>query len=152
MTWNATYSRNDHEGERGSTTVRIPTVTAANFDTMTGLIDDLNVEVETLCLGSPVVLSYGSTVYTNPSNTKDANNLAQVENKWLVRYHDNVTFELGSSELPCADLSLLPLNEEFLDLTAAPASDFVTAYEAVVISRKGNAVTVDSIQFVGRTR
>jgi len=54
--------------------------------------------------------------------------------------------------LPTADLSVLPNNSEFLDLTGGVGLALKDAFEAVVRSpgNGANAVTLDSVQFVGR--
>ena len=84
----------------------------------------------------------GAVNITNPE--------AQRENKWLVRYHDTAG-ALYSIEIPTAKLSLLDAGTEFLDLTGTEAAAFVTAFQAGAVSpTDGSAVTVDSIQFVGR--
>lgn len=89
--------------------------------------------------------------------TKDAgtagpssNPLAQREIKWLVRAVDNVNGKNVQLEIPTADLSLLSGGSDFLDLGGTEAAALVTALEANVLSVDGNAISVSSIQFVGR--
>lgn len=76
--------------------------------------------------------------------------LAHREIKYLVRYSDNVTGKIYRAEIPCADLSLLDGDTDFLSLSSTEGAAFVTAFEANCLSEVGNAVTVQSIQFVGR--
>lgn len=77
---------------------------------------------------------------------------AQVEVKWLCRYHDAVTLKNRTLELPCADLSLLAGGSEFLDLGAGVGATLKTEFEATVEDPDtGNAVVLDSLQFVGRS-
>lgn len=89
--------------------------------------------------------------------TKDAgtagpssNPLAQREIKWLVRAVDDVNGKNVQIEIPTADLSLLTGGNDFLDLGGTEAAALVTALEANVLSVDGNAISVSSIQFVGR--
>lgn len=83
-----------------------------------------------------------------------ASQAAQRESKWLGRYHDTVTNKKYQFEVPTADLvgvALLPLSD-FADLTAAPMSTFVSAFNGFARSpdSDANAVVLDSMQFVGR--
>lgn len=79
-----------------------------------------------------------------------ASSYAQRENKWLVRAVDTVNARNVQIEIPCADLSLLTGGQDFLDLGGTAAAALVAAIEANVLSQDGNAVSVSSIQFVGR--
>lgn len=79
-----------------------------------------------------------------------ASPLAQRENKWLVRATDDVNARNVQIEIPCADLTLLSGGQDFLDLSGTEAAALVTAIEANVLSQDGNAISVASIQFVGR--
>lgn len=90
-------------------------------------------------------------------STKDAGTagpaaspLAQRENKWLVRGVDSVNGRNVQIEIPCADLTLLTGGQDFLDLGGTEAAALVAALEANVESQDGNAITVSTIQFVGR--
>jgi hypothetical protein len=127
----------------------ISTLTAGNFVAVTGAVSTLLTATLGITIGSQAaarteaVSQVSAVVNTNPQ--------AQRENKWLVRYHDSNSTKF-SLEIPCADLSLLSLGTEFLDLTVTAVASFVTAFEAVVKSPDDPtlSVTVDSIQFVGR--
>jgi hypothetical protein len=83
------------------------------------------------------------------SQAPPASKLAQREIKWLARYTDNV---LGTSyrfEIPCADLNLLG-SSDMLDLTAGAGLALKNAFESAAKSKFGNAVTLQSVEFVGR--
>jgi len=135
--------------EKSSWSVWIPTLTAANIVAVTGAVSTLYSAVLDITLGSQAASNIlaVSTAATLANN----NPLAQRENKWLVRYRDadNTPF---SVEIPTADLSLLTLGSEFADLTTTEMAAFVAAFEAVVKSPDDPtlAVTVNSVQFVGR--
>jgi len=76
---------------------------------------------------------------------------AQRETKWLVRYHDANTFEKGTLEVPCADLTKLDSADRGrADLTDSDVAAFVTALEAYMVGPGGNAIEVDEIVHVGR--
>ncbi len=75
---------------------------------------------------------------------------AQRENRFRVFYQDTVTLKKYHLDLPCADLSVMPSGSDLLDISAAPATDFITPFEAHAVSELGNAVTVLAIQYVGK--
>jgi len=135
--------------EKSTWSLWIANLTAANFTAQQGLITDLYTATLDMVLGAQsgsselAVSSQSAVVVTDP--------LAQRENKWLVRYHDDDGTKF-TVEIPTAKLSLLTLNNEFLDLTGLVAAAYVSAFEAVVKSPDDPTlgVTVDSIQFVGR--
>lgn len=80
-----------------------------------------------------------------------ANQFAQREIKWLVKATDNVTGKNVTFSLPCADLDQLVAGSELLDIgVGTPGETLVNAINAIVLSDVGNAITVNSIQHVGR--
>lgn len=80
-----------------------------------------------------------------------ANAFAQREIKWLVRYTDTVTGKKYRCELPTADLALVVAGSDQMDVGVGTAGEtLVNALEANGLSQDGNAITIDSIQFVGR--
>jgi len=136
--------------EKSSWAVWATTLSAANFTAQTGLAAALWTAALDITLGSQssTRLLAASTL----SAVENTNPLAQRENKWLVRYHDTAGTKF-TVEIPTADLSLLTLGTEFLNLDdSGPIAAFVTAFEAYAKSPDDPtlSVTVDSIQFVGR--
>lgn len=76
---------------------------------------------------------------------------AQRELKWLVSYHDAVTLDKHSLEIPCADANLIAGNTTNMDLAAGAGLAFLTAFEAHCIAPiTGNAVELDSVELIGR--
>jgi len=124
-------------------------LSAANFTAQQGLISALYTATLDLTLGSQAATS--ELAVSTQSAVENTNPLAQRENKWLVRYHDSGGTKF-TVEIPTADLSLLTTGTEFLDLAGTEAAAYKTAFEAVVKSPDDPtlAVTLDSIQFVGR--
>jgi len=153
--WSTTYADNtvksNGEPETTSTSIPITTLTAANVVAQAALIADLNTAIEALVLGHQVAQQ---TVFDRPVYEKIPadSNLAQRENKWLVRYHGATTFQKFQVTIGTADLSLLPDGSEFLDLTDGEGLAFKTAFQAIAKSPNNGAenTVVDSIQFVGR--
>ena len=89
---------------------------------------------------------------TRISNQPAASDLAQRENKWLVRYEDTVTFDVGTFTIPCADLAGVTMiaNTDRADLTAEPMLSLVNIVNAQVLSKAGNPVSVIEVKYVGR--
>lgn len=76
---------------------------------------------------------------------------AQREDKWFVRYQDNVNFSIHNYEIPGADRSIgmIP-GTDLLDLTGTEALALIAASNALVLSPDGNATTILDVTFVGR--
>lgn len=138
-------------GEKSTWSVWGATLTAGNIVAQSGLASALRTAALAITRGGEASsrLLASSTL----STVAITDPLAQRENKWLVRYHDNVDGAKFRVEIPTADLSLLDAGNEFLNLDdSGPVAAFVTAFQDYVVSPDDptHAVTVDSIQFVGR--
>jgi hypothetical protein len=140
-------------GTPESTNWRVPvaTLTAANLVAKTALIQALIDAVADLTLGnvgSNEVVQDRDIVSVAPA----ASQLAQRENKLLLRYSDGATLQKFSVSIGTFDLSALPLHSEFLDLTAGEGLALKTAFDAIVVNptASANPVTLNSAQFVGR--
>jgi len=88
--------------------------------------------------------------HNNISSARPGSVAAQNENRWLVRDTDTAGNNYRHY-IPCAKLSLLASGTEFLDIDTALSvgNVFRLAWELFVVSKAGNPVTVDSVQFVG---
>lgn len=76
---------------------------------------------------------------------------AQIELKWLLQYHDAVTLDEHTLEVPCADASLLSAGTENMDLGAGAGATLKTEFEATAIAPvTGNAVVLDEAVLIGR--
>jgi hypothetical protein len=78
---------------------------------------------------------------------------AQREIKMLVRYTDVTSGKLYRVTYPTLDLSiagLLTPGTDYLNRETTEVAAFESAFEAYVSSPEGNAVAIQSIQFVGR--
>jgi len=153
--WTNTLSDNTRKsnGEPEVTTLRVPiiTLTPANVAATETLTGNLATAIAAITLGAnnQRALTYNVTQFEKiPAATPQA----QRENKWLVRFHDDTTFQKSTVSIGTADLAELAGNSEFLVLTAGNGLAFKTAFEAVVVSPydSANGVIVDSVQFVGR--
>lgn len=138
--------------ESGSVKFDITTLTAGNLAAVELLLVDLVAAIDDIQIGNvaktAIVLSE-----TIVSDERAASQLAQRENKLMLRYHDAVTPGWKyTRSVPCFDLTTLPDGGEFLDLTAGLGLALKDAFEAVVVSFNdaSHAVVLDSAQFVGR--
>lgn len=148
--WGASYL--DASADPASNTqIAITTLTAGNVAAQQALIATLESAQNAIILGTEVKTDLSFARVKNGAS-RPANVLAQRENKWVVRYHDATTFQKFRVELPTADLSLLPLNSDFVDISTGLMGTYVTAFEAVAKSPADptHSVVVDSVQFVGR--
>jgi hypothetical protein len=148
----ATVTFIDHDGERSSVSVRGTALTSVNYDAQEALWDTLRAAIGALTDGANVAVhTFGNFEKLQISNS--SSEWCQRENKWLVQYHDQVTLDRYTIEIPCADLENHldandPVHADIGD--AAQVDAFITAFEAYVLSKAGNAVTVDEITAVGR--
>lgn len=76
---------------------------------------------------------------------------AQKEMKWLCRINDATLGKTYRFEIPTADFDALPVNSDFLDLTAGVGLALKTAFDAIGQSSYGNGATLISVELVGRT-
>jgi len=140
----------DYDGERSTVSIHTTPLTAANFDAQVALQDAFVVALSEMTLGNRGNWAYGNRRLL--SNTKASLTTAQRESKWLIQWHDNVTLDKGTTEIPCANSAMLdPDDRKHANIGDSGNVDaFVTAFEAVALSKLGNAITVDEITHVGR--
>lgn len=130
-------------------------VSTSNF-TVDNAISDANITVVVNAVDGITVDGRQTAVLVQETE-KDAgisgkatSPLAQREIKWLARYVDDTTNTLYQLEIPCADLSLLSGDTDFLSLGSGAGLAFKTAFDAQQLSPVGNSCTLQSVQFVGR--
>jgi hypothetical protein len=131
--------------------IAVATLTAANLVAKTALINALLAAVDTLILGEPAiteVIQDRQILSVSPAATQ----LAQRENKMLLRFIDGATNQKFTVSIGTFDLSKLPLHSEFLDLTAGDGLALKTAFDAIAVNPEvaADPVTLQSVQFVGR--
>jgi hypothetical protein len=140
----------DYSLEPSRVSVPVTTLTAANLVAQTALINTLEAAIIATTLGraqKDTIILERAILSALPPTSVDA----QREKKWLVRYHDATTNVKYQAEIPCADLSTLAANSDFMDTANSVFTDLKAAWEAVVRSPDDDNLTVlDSLQFVGR--
>lgn len=135
----------DYSGEKSTATFWVAdAISDANITALVGAVDGVTLgNRQDAVLALEVDKDAGTA---GPSS----NPLAQREVKWLVRATDDVNGKSVQMEIPTADLSLLSGGNDYLDLGGTEAAALVAAIEAHVLSIDGNAISVSSIEFVGR--
>lgn len=144
----------DYGGEK--TTTRLPTraINAVGLVEQQDDLGDLTAALDAITLG----VRYRNALVdeTINDNTNAVSKLAQRENKLLVQYQDDVTQEKFTATFGTVDLTKLNFAEGsgdrvlIADGASAEVTALIAAFEAVVNSPAGNAVTVIGMRFVGR--
>lgn len=148
----ATFSFKDYEGETSKVQLAGLDMTAGNFAAEAAKITALLAAIQGLTMGQ--IQNIQVAAYdTKYAPATPASKQAQREQKWVVQYYDDTTFDQYTVELPVADLSLLDgtAQDGTVDKTAQAWTDFVTAFEAYVQSPKGHGVVVTDAYHVGRS-
>lgn len=130
--------------------VYTPTLNAGNIDAQETLRAAFEAAMDAVSIGNNGSEQFIAQV-TNQVRNPSLNPLAQRENKWLVTCSESGTGNAVTFTIPCADLSLLGADGESMDTTSTEYADLVAATNAFVRSNDGNAVTVTTIKFRGRT-
>lgn len=147
-----TVTYGDFGGEKSSASFEIDEYTVGNFTANQALVDTLVTELGKITEGLQVKET--RLLAQTGSGTGEASSAtAQREMKWLITYEDDITSVRYQREIPCPLLTggkLLPGIEGLADLTETDIATFKTAFEAIVNSPPGNAVTVISLRHVGR--
>lgn len=144
----------DQSNEVAGFTFYQPSVAAdgSNWAAITADISTIIAALNAVTLGNlfqqRVVAS--TTKYTNAIPTTGNREL-----KVLVRYQDDVTLKVHSFEIPMPDESKFPFvaGSDFVDINDTSIVEFTTLLAAInsdFLSPAGNAVTVISMERVGR--
>ena len=142
----------DYSKEKSTTRVNtLQFVDGVTYSTARNL---LIAGIEDLTLGT--VAQRTESLVTRESNSFPTDPAAQREEKWLVRYEDDVTKEIYTFTIPCADKTAVNFvtNTDFVEITAPNATPdtvvTVGLIEAFVASPAGNEINVLDIKYVGR--
>lgn len=140
----------DYDGEVSTMRVEPIELTAANFDAQVAAAIAFMDAIAAITLGLKTGFQHMNDTKTilGPSSDQDA----QRERKWLVQYHDGITFKRYTTEIPCADLAQLDPNDRGnANIGDGGVVDaFVSAWEAFVVTPDGNTAIIDEITHVGR--
>lgn len=144
MPTRGSVSVRDHENEPSGVLFWVQDVGAANYASVTQDIDEVKDAIDTIILGTIREAGFSKDFPESAGFPSGVPN-AQRETKWLVTYQDNMQFldeantianpgylKIFTTEIPCADLSLLPAGEDELDISAGVGLAFKGVWEANV--------------------
>lgn len=139
----------DYDGENSSVTVHAADLNAGNIATELTLQSNFGAALNNITLGSLQTIRYGNGVDALSAAPSDV--WAQRELKWFVQFRDTVNGEPGHFTVPTADATKLdPNNRGHAYIGDAGDVDaFITAAEAYVKSRDGNAIEILDITLIG---
>jgi len=145
-----TRTLRDYDGEKTTFRVNTPDLNAGNMAAQLVLQANFGAAVNDMVRGSLFKIAYGNEVNAAAAPPDDV--FAQREMKWQVFYADTVTGEPHHITIGTADMEQLdPNNREQAYIGDGGVVDqFVTDFEAYVVSPAGNAVTITDIVLVGR--
>jgi len=149
MASRVTFTILDYSNEQSSFAVNGESVSSANYDAQQTEAIALSDAVEAISIGTLSKREFTSSI-AFPEAGLPTSQYAQRELKWFVRYSDDVNGLKQSCEIAAPDLTLLVAGTDLMNTAAGAGAAFVTAFEAFVKSSDGNAVSVDSVQLVGR--
>lgn len=137
------YNFADHGGEKSSVGFNLNTL--ANEGALRTAVDGVSIgQLQKATL-------VDSEVQISSANA--ASEWAQVELGLRLHLADSVNGESGYVTIPCPDLATLTVDGDNVTLAdAGVMAALVTEVEANVLSRDGNAVTVERATVVGRNR
>lgn len=151
MPSSVTLSAKDYSGASSRCTFNVTTIDATNIDQFVGtdlpaLVAAINAVTLHDLTGQQV------KVVDTPPGAKASVKQAQREQKWLVTYSftNNSVPGTGRIEIPIADPAPLSSDTENMDLSAGVGLTLKTQLEAQVLSKYGDAITVESVKLVGR--
>lgn len=148
----AVFTQRDFSKELSHTTIYTDVLDGTNYDTVNADTDLMRNAIDGITTG---IMAQQTLVAEKDilSGATPTNVYAQRELKWLVRYHDNVTSKPYTLTLPCADpTARLIAGTDLANLAQTEVAAFVTRFQSYAKDPDTltNAVTVDSIQLVGR--
>ena len=139
----------DYDGEPSSFGFLIPDLSSANYDASLVVVNGIQTAIDAVTLQD--VSRKVVKAVDEPYGGASADPYAQRESKWRVVYTDDVDpIGNGSFEIPCADLTLLVPGTGEMNTAAGAGATLVTTLEADVVSRLGNAISIERIVHVGR--
>lgn len=149
-------SLRDKGGEIGSFRAngQVTDTDGGNYEDNNTAAATFEAAVAAACLGVPVKWSYQNEHILNPVD-KASSASAQRENKLLIRYHGVTSLQKFTAAIPTINLPVLVFLTEANDFvnmtTPAAIATLVTQWQAFVTNpNDGNAVIVDSLEFIGR--
>lgn len=149
------FSYADYDGEVSTATLPSSDMTAANSDGLYADAIAIQAALADVLLGSLLKKTHVAKV--SPQGVgRSMDPDAQRESKALVRYYDDTTFERGTLELPCVDLSKQNPDYPGVFYLAGAANNhadwelLVGLLEAFIPGPGGNDTVIEEVIHVGR--
>jgi hypothetical protein len=151
---NVTFTRRDASREDAITSFRVTQILAdgSNYAALNTALSTLGATIEDIVNGNLIKeeLYARQNRYTNATPTDDSRR----EQKWRVVYEDTSTLEVYDYTIPCSDWTNCnrAADSDWWDMNnlSTEQSAFVAAFEAVVLSPRGNATNIIGVEDVGR--
>jgi len=143
----------DRSGEFSGARIYVPEDTVFEDATRNGTPDDglivnWNTSLATITDGAITGYQLTQTLRGLGASGDGSGNREQ---KYLFTYHDIQTGEIFDFEIPTRDAAILhPVNTDYYDLTVAPWPTVKTNFEALAVSKLGNAVVLDKVRLTGK--
>lgn len=142
----------DFSDELSLFSANVPVQTSVNIDQIITDSLALSAALEGVSLGVQATRKLTNN-FAADDGALPAESESQREMAWLVTYRDTVEDRRYTVSIPCPDVT----NEDLfvqgtgLAFLGDPLwTAFITAFEALIISQDGNAVSVESARFTGR--
>lgn len=138
----------DYNGDQGAFKVPLDAVDETTMTAVGAALIALQTAVDGITIGTRTGRDFCAwealgNASPNPSP------LAQRQIQYQVQYHRGTdTNDTGTFTFPCADLSLLVANTEYIDITAGEGLAIKNGFEALMAS----AVTVDAIRYISKAK
>jgi len=144
------YSMTDWDKQNRQFSFPTTVVTAANHDAQKTLHDALIAAVEDVTLGNLNFEEFVGDREAIEPLVAASSAAAQINVEFVVTYVDDITSAIANVRIPCADITddtLFMPNSPIWDPTDAKWVQFVTDFEAYVLSEAGNAVTIQQVVY-----
>lgn len=119
-------------------------ITSPNAQTLIDAIEGMS--IGTMAEGAVL----RRTVVDAGSTAVPTNHFAQRELKFLCKYSDNVNGKEYSFTIPAADAAQTVGNTDMVSLESGVGAALKTAFDTHALSELGNAVTLNSVELIGR--
>ena len=150
-----TFRYADYDAEISTLSIPTSDLTAANIDAEYASAITFQTALEAIARG--LLLNRSHLAKSSPQAVgKASDEEAQREEKALVMYYDDTTFERATAEIPCVDMTLQMTGHPgvfYIDGETgheAVWTTFVSEFEAFVTGPGGNAAVIERVIHVGR--
>ncbi len=145
------HSLGDWDSQKRQFSFDTAVVTAANHDAEKAAHDALVAAIADVTLGELDFEEFVADREQIRPFVRSANSVAQVNIEMVVTFEDDVTLAQQATRIPTADLedeTLWTIGTNRWDPTDAKWVTFIAAFEAHVLSKLGNAVSIVKVEYL----